>query len=80
MSANRRPSRGDTAAGDYGMGNPYATMCHLCDEQIRHPRDATKRGSHWIHKTCAGGADDEQGNPQVRQSSEVPRSEWWAND
>lgn len=75
---SRRPNR-DNAADDYGMGNPYQTMCGRCDRQINdYKNQAVKQRGQWIHKTCAGGADDDQGNPPVRASSEVPRSEWWS--
>lgn len=76
---SRRGHRSDSAADDYGMRSPHQTMCGKCDCQINDYRAAYKaRNSKWFHKGCAPGADDDQGNPRPKASSEVPRSEWWS--
>lgn len=38
----------------------FANECPRCGRDMQHTRDMTKtRRGVWIHKTCAGGADDE---------------------
>ena len=39
---------------------PFANECPRCGRDIQHTSDMvrTSRGA-WIHKGCAGGADDE---------------------
>lgn len=33
--------------------------CPRCGEDIKDWRDAAKVRGRWVHKTCAGGGDDE---------------------
>ncbi|MGN0062858.1 MAG: hypothetical protein ACI379_01340 [Nocardioides sp.] len=54
--SRRRPRRG------YGGGglasHSYENECPRCGRDITDWRTATKVRGTWIHKTCAGGADD----------------------
>lgn len=41
------------------IASPFANECRRCGEDMESEADMCRSRGGWIHKRCAGGADDE---------------------